>query len=225
MAAEFATPEKVAFFLAHTSGLDLRAAHPRAPRRARAAAHGLAQHRVAAHRVHGDGRLPPRHDDGHLGGGPGGDDPVAHQPRHQASRPRPARAHPPAALSARRGPQACRPHRGDGRSRPDGGLLPRRTALRDRHRGQAADGPPARAGAVRRGRTASSSSRSQTSSATGAAGRSSSNGSQPPGSRPSSASSPPTASSRCSTVSSTSPSWPATCPPTRACSSGCTASA
>ena len=35
MAAEFATPEKIAFFVRHTSGRDLRAAHRRAARRAR----------------------------------------------------------------------------------------------------------------------------------------------------------------------------------------------
>ena len=35
MAAEFATPEKIAFFLHHTSGLPVRADHRRAGRRAR----------------------------------------------------------------------------------------------------------------------------------------------------------------------------------------------
>ncbi len=66
MAAEFATPEKVAFFLAHTSGLICvpltadRADELELPLMV------VAQHRVPAHGLHGDRRLPLRHDDGHL---------------------------------------------------------------------------------------------------------------------------------------------------------------
>ena len=67
MAAEFATPEKIAFFVHHTSGVICAPLTGERLRRARPAADGRAQHRDAAHRVPRHGRLPPRHDDRHLG--------------------------------------------------------------------------------------------------------------------------------------------------------------
>ena len=98
MAAEAATPENIAFFLAHTSGRHLRAAPARAGRRARPAAHGHGQHRGAADRLHGERRLPPRHDDGHLRRGPGVDHRRPDRPPDPAQRPEPARPHLPVAL-------------------------------------------------------------------------------------------------------------------------------
>ncbi len=50
---------------------DLRAPAARAGRRARAPAHGERQHRVTAHRLHRQRRLPPRDHDGDLGRRPG----------------------------------------------------------------------------------------------------------------------------------------------------------
>ena len=59
MAAEAATPEKIAFFVRHTSGAHLRADDRRPARRARHPADGpRQQHRGAAHRVHLQRRLP-----------------------------------------------------------------------------------------------------------------------------------------------------------------------
>ncbi len=68
MAAEFATPEKIAFFVRHTSGLICAPDHGRAPRRARPPAHGARQHREPAHGVHRT-RVDYRHgtSTGHLG--------------------------------------------------------------------------------------------------------------------------------------------------------------
>ena len=65
MAAEFATPESIAFFLSHTSGVICMPMTGRATRRARAPADGHEQHRGQPHRVHGARRLPPRHDHRH----------------------------------------------------------------------------------------------------------------------------------------------------------------
>ena len=58
VAAEHATPEAMAFFVRHTSGLICAVDHRRAGRRTGPAADGRTQHRVAAHRLHGDRRLP-----------------------------------------------------------------------------------------------------------------------------------------------------------------------
>ena len=52
MAAESATPEKIAFFVRHTSGVICAPLDGRAARRARHPADGPRQHRVPAHRVH-----------------------------------------------------------------------------------------------------------------------------------------------------------------------------
>ncbi len=53
MAAEAATPEKIAFFLAHTSGVICVPLTAERADAARAASDGHGQHRVAAHRLHG----------------------------------------------------------------------------------------------------------------------------------------------------------------------------
>ena len=127
MAAEVATPEKIAFFVRHTSGvicvpltgerldeLDLPLMVAR-------------QHRGASAR-----RSPSRVDYRHgtttgisaadrARHGPG-----AHRPGHPARRPRPARPHLPAALPRGRRAQAGRPHRGRRRPRPHGRPLPGR---------------------------------------------------------------------------------------------------
>ncbi len=137
MAAEAATPEKIAFFLAHTSGVICVAHHARAGRRARPAAHGATQHRVPAHRVHGQRRRAPRDDDRDLGGRPR----RRRSPRSSTRRPGPATSRRPGhifplALPHRRGAEAGRPHRGRGRPGPGGRAHPGRRALRDRHRGQ-----------------------------------------------------------------------------------------
>ena len=62
MAAEVATPEKIAFFVRHTSGVICAPLDGRAARRARHPADGARQHRVAPHRVHVLRRLRPRDD-------------------------------------------------------------------------------------------------------------------------------------------------------------------
>ena len=77
VAAEYATPEVMAFFVRHTSGLDLRIHHLRAGRRAGPAADGGPQHRVTAHRLHRHRRLPHGHHDRNLGHGPVVDGPGA----------------------------------------------------------------------------------------------------------------------------------------------------
>ena len=102
MAAEFATPEAIAFFLQHTSGVICATAHLGAGPRAGPDADGPAEHREPAHGVPRHRRLPPRHDDGHLRCRPLGHDPVARRPdddapptscgRGTSSRSRPARA-------------------------------------------------------------------------------------------------------------------------------------
>ena len=84
MAAEAATPEKIAFFLAHTSGVICVPAHARAGRPARAAPDGDGQHRGPAHGLHRQRRLPPRDHHGHLGRGPGRHHPGPHRPPHPA---------------------------------------------------------------------------------------------------------------------------------------------
>ncbi len=149
MAAEAATPEKIAFFLAHTSGRDLRTPAARAGRPARSAPHGHGQHRGTAHRVHRERRLPPRHHDGHLCRRPRRHHRRAHRPQHPPERPEPAGPHLPVALPPRRRAQAGRPHRGHRRPEPCGRPRSGRGALRDRQRGQVGDGPAARPRALR----------------------------------------------------------------------------
>ena len=92
MAAERVTTEALAFFLEHTSGVDLRPAPRRAARRARPAADGQRQPRGPAHGVHGDRRSRPRHHDGHLGRRPRAHAPGARRPARRRRRLRPARA-------------------------------------------------------------------------------------------------------------------------------------
>ena len=105
MAAEAATPEKIAFFLAHTSGRHLRAAHrPSGPTQLELPLMVSGQHRVAAHRLHRQRRLPPRHHDGHLGRGPRRHHPGPDRPPHPPHRPQPARPHLPACAT---GPAGC----------------------------------------------------------------------------------------------------------------------
>ncbi len=189
MAAERATPEKIAFFVRHTSGLICA---PITNERADELDLPLMvaqQHRVAAHRVHRHRRLPARHHDGHLGRGPGGHHPGADRPGHPARRPDPARPHPRAAGPGGRRAQAGRPHRGGGRPGPHGRAVPRRRALRGGHRGRAGDGPAPGARALRGPPRPACSSPSPTSSATGARPRSWSGGWPRPGCRPSAASS------------------------------------
>ena len=149
MAAEAATPEKIAFFVRHTSGLICA---PITNERADELDLPLMvaqQHRIAAHRLHRHRRLPPRDDDGHLGGRPGGHHPVADRSDDPARRPGPARPHPRAAGPGGRRAQAGRAHRGGRRPGPHGRAVPRRRALRAGHRGRAGDGPTPRARALR----------------------------------------------------------------------------
>ena len=67
---------------AHTSGVICAPAPARAGRRAGAAPHGVGQHRGPADRLHRERRLPPRHDDGHLGRRPGRHHRRADRPGH-----------------------------------------------------------------------------------------------------------------------------------------------
>ena len=149
MAAEAATPENIAFFLTHTSGvicvpLAAGAGGPAGP-----ASHGDGQHRGPAHGLHRERGPPARHDHGDLRRRPGIHHCRPHRPRHPPERPQPARPHLPAALPHRRRPQAGRAHRGDGRPLPRRRALTGRRAVRDRDRGQVRDGPPGRPGALR----------------------------------------------------------------------------
>ena len=98
MAAEHVTPEKIAFFLHHTSGFICAPITSDRRSRARAPTDGRAQHREHAHRVPGQRRRPPRHDHRHLGLRPG---------RHRAGarrsrRPGPATSPVPATSSRSR---------------------------------------------------------------------------------------------------------------------------
>ena len=154
MAAEFATPEYIAFFLQHTSGRHLRHRDVRAGPPARPRPDGAAEHRDPAHGVPRHRRLPPRHDDGDLGRRPGGDDPRPRRPGHQARRPAAPGPHLPAGGPRGRRAEARRAHRGGDRPGPHGWLRARRRAVRDRQRRQARDGQAPRAGGVLRPSTA-----------------------------------------------------------------------
>ena len=163
MAAESATPENIAFFLAHTSGVICVPAPARAGRRARPAAHGERQHRGPAHGLHGQRGRPARHDDRHLGRRPGG---------HHRRPDRPGRPGPPTST----GPGHIFPLR----YRPGGvlkraghteatvdlaraaGLTPAGVLCEIVTEDKSGDGPPARAGALRQARTTCRSSRSPT---------------------------------------------------------------
>ena len=151
MAAEFATPDNDRLLPAAHVRRDLRHVDVRAGTAARPGADGPAQHRDAAHGVPRHRRLPPRHDDGDLGGRPGGHDPRPRRLRHQARRPAAPGTHLPAGGPRRRRAQARRAHRGGDRPGAHGRLRARRRAVRDRQRGQARDGQAPGAGGVLHG--------------------------------------------------------------------------
>ena len=149
MAAEAATPENIAFFLAHTSGVICVPLLPERADKLELPADGHGQHRGPAHRLHRERRLPPRHHDGHLGHRPRRHHRRPDRSLHPAHRPEPARAHLPVALPRRRRAQAGRAHRGDRRPGPGRRPHPGRSPVRDRDRGQVGDGAAARARALR----------------------------------------------------------------------------
>ena len=155
MAAEFATPEKIAFFLQHTSGVVC--ATLTSERARELTLTPMVQQNTESQRtaflVTVD--APPRHHDRHLGGRPGGDDPGARRPGHATGRPAAAGPHLPARGARRRRAQAGRAHRGGRRPRPPRRLPAGRGDLRDRQRRPPRHGPPPRAGALlRRARSA-----------------------------------------------------------------------
>ena len=149
MAAEAATPENIAFFLAHTSGV---ICVPLLPERADALDLPLmVTANTEAQRTAFTVSVDFRH--GTTTGISAADRAATiarpDRPRHPAHRPEPARAHLPAALPRRRRAEAGRAHRGHRRPGPGGRAVPGRGAVRDRDRGQVGDGPAARARAVR----------------------------------------------------------------------------
>ena len=150
MAAEFATPGEDRVLPAAHVRRDLRTGDVGAGPSAGAGADGAAEHREPAHGVPRHRRLPPRHDDWHLGSGPGGHHPRPRRPGDASGRPAAARPHLPARGPRRRRAEAGRAHRGRHRPCPDGRVRARRRALRDRQRGQARHGPAARARGVLR---------------------------------------------------------------------------
>ena len=120
MAAEAATPEKIAFFLAHTSGV---ICVPLLPERADQLELPLmVTANTEAQRTAFTVSVDYRHGTttGHLGRRPLGHHRRPHRPGHPADRPQPARAHLPPALPPRRGAEAGRPHRGHRRPGPGG---------------------------------------------------------------------------------------------------------
>ncbi len=134
MAAESATAEKIAFFVRHTSGV---ICVPLTGDRLDDTGHtadGARQHRGPAHGVHLLGRLPPRHEHGHLRGRPGLDHPGPDRPGHPSRRPGPPGPHLPAPLCRGWGAEAGRPHRGRRRPGPYGRAVPGGRAVRDRQR-------------------------------------------------------------------------------------------
>ena len=151
MAAEFATPENIAFFLAHTSGL---ICVPLMPERIDELELPLmvpqnTESQRTAFTVTVD--YKPATTTGISAGDRAATIRALIDPRHEPERLRPPRPHVPAPLPHRRRPQARRSHGGDDRPRPHGRLLPGGCPLRDRHRRQAVDGAAARAGGLRRG--------------------------------------------------------------------------
>ena len=149
MAAEAATPENIAFFLAHTSGV---ICVPLLPERADALDLPLmVTANTEAQRTAFTVSVDFRH---------GTTTGISATDRSStigalidpATRPndlnRPGHIF-PLALPPRRRAQAGRPHRGHRRPQPGRRALAGRRAVRDRDRGQVRDGAPARAGAVR----------------------------------------------------------------------------
>ena len=150
MAADAVTPEKIAFFLAHTSGLICVPLTPERVEHLDLPADGDHQHRGPADGVHRERGLPARDLDGDLGRRPGRHHQGAGRSPHPSLGPQPARPHLPAPLPTRWGAEAGRPHRGRRRPGPGGGHVAGRRAVRGGQRGQDGDGPAARAAAVRR---------------------------------------------------------------------------
>ena len=149
MAAEAATPENIAFFLTHTSGV---ICVPLLPERADALDLPLmVTANTEAQRTAFTVSVDFRH--GTTTGISAADRSATIaaliDKSTRPTRPQPAWAHLPAALPRRRGPQAGRPHRGDGRPQPGRRPVSRRGPVRDRDRGQVGDGPHARPGALR----------------------------------------------------------------------------
>ena len=226
MAAEAATPENIAFFLAHTSGVICVPLLPERADAARPAPHGHGQHRGPAHGLHrtasttGTARppaSPPR-----TGRPPSRRliDPATRP--NDLNRPGP---HLPAALPRRRRAQAGRPHRGDRRPEPCRRADAGRRAVRDRDRGQVRDGPAARSGALRQEARPPAHLHRRPDPLPAPereAGAARLRGAHP-GRR--AGSSGPSSTSRCSTTSSTWPSSWATWPGRRTCWCGCTPSA
>ena len=149
MAAEAATPENIAFFLAHTSGV---ICVPLLPERAdKLELPLMVTANTEAQRTAFTVSVDYRHG---TTTGISATDRAATigaliDPSTQAHRPESARAHLPAALPRRRRAQAGRAHRGDRRPRPGRRPHPGRRAVRDRDRGQVRDGAAPRARAVR----------------------------------------------------------------------------
>ena len=149
MAAEAATPENIAFFLAHTSGVICA---PLLPERADALDLPLmVTANTEAQRTAFTVSVDYRH--GTTTGISAADRSATIaaliDPAHPPQRPQPARAHLPVALPHGRRAQARRPHRGDGRPEPGRRALPGGRAVRDRDRGQVRDGPAPRPRALR----------------------------------------------------------------------------
>ena len=152
MAAEFATPEKIAFFLHHTSGVHLRADHrasgPRELDLPLMVAQNTESQRTAFLVTR---RLPPRHHHRHLRLRPRA--PPSRRSCDPATRPgdlaRPGHILP---LEAREGGVLKRAGHTEATIDlvPHGRPLPGRRAVRDRRRQEDGHGPRARARALRR---------------------------------------------------------------------------
>ena len=140
MAAEAATPENIAFFLAHTSGV---ICVPLLPERADALDLPLmVTANTEAQRTAFTVSVDFRH--GTTTGISATDRVVDHRrpdrPGHSAQRPEPARSHLPVALPDRWRAQARRAHGGHGGPGPRRRAHTGRRAVRDRDRGQVRDG-------------------------------------------------------------------------------------
>ena len=149
MAAEAADAEKIAFFLAHTSGVICA---PITPERADELELPLmvsnnTESQRTAFTVSVDAAKGTT--TGISAARPGGDDRRADRPGHPARGSAPARPHLPAAVPDRRGAQARRPHRGRRRPRPLAGLTPAGVLCEVVTEDKAVDGSAARARGVR----------------------------------------------------------------------------
>ena len=162
MAAEKVTPEAMAFMIRHTSGVICMPLEGERSTSSQLPLMVAQQHRGPAHRVHGVGRRPARHDDRDLGRRPRATTVrTLHRPRDPPRRPRPPGPHLPAAVPRGRRAQARRPHRGRRRPRAARRAASRRacsprsrtTTARWRGSPSSSGSPPS---------TASSSSRSPT---------------------------------------------------------------